>query len=103
MLQQEDLYIHWTNLHIIVDFDKLIEYQRFMQKSIISEDRLDRKIELLSIINQLTAGPKNMVQKEQVMVEATAQGFSDIETISLLDSLKDEGIISESDGYIRKR
>ena len=88
----------------LVDFDKLNEYQRFLRKAVIKEDKLDRKIELMTIINQLTAGPKNLVQKEQIVIEATMQGFSEKEIDALIEQLKSDNIIFESTpGYIKKR
>ena len=69
-----------------------------------NEQQTDRKIELLSIINQLTSGPKNMVQVEQILVEARSQGYSNDEIHELLDKLIEENIIFESSpGFIKKR
>ena len=75
-----------------------------MQNRIIKEQQLDRKIELLSIINQLTAGPKNMVQKEKLFLIAKEKGFSEEEIDFLLDKLIEEGIVYEPmEGNIKKR
>ncbi|MBN1503127.1 hypothetical protein JW930_06280 [Candidatus Woesearchaeota archaeon] len=87
-----------------LDFDELIKYQRFLQKALKKEQRLDNKIELLSIINRLTAGPRNIVQKEQIMIEAVAAGFREEDVEKLLEQLIREKIIYESTpGYIKKR
>ena len=86
------------------DFDKLMEYQNLIQRRLMQELKLDRKIELLSIINQLTAGPKNIVQKEQIILESTSRGFTEQEIEDLLDKLIKENIIYESSpGFIKKR
>ncbi len=75
-----------------------------MQKRLRREQQRDRKIDLLSIINQLTAGPKNIVQKEQLLIEAQNRGFSENEIEKLLVQLKKDNIIFEpSPGYIKKR
>ena len=86
------------------DFERLMEYQNLLQKNLAKERKIDRKIELLSIINRLTAGPKNIVQKEHLIIEASSQGFSDEEIQKLLDELKKEDIIYEpTPGYIKKK
>ena len=87
-----------------MDFQKLMEYQNMVQNSLRTEQQLDRKIELLSIINQLTIGPKNLVQKEQIIIEAQSRGFSEEEIETLLQKLIKENIIYESSpGFIKKR
>lgn len=87
-----------------MEFDKLMDYQNMVQQRLRQEQQQDRKIDLLSIINQLTQGPKNMVQKEQVIVEATSRGISEEEIHKLIQKLIDENIIYEdSPGYIKKR
>ncbi len=87
-----------------MDFDKLMEYQNLLQQRLRKEQQVDKKIELLTIINHLTMGPKNIVQKEQIMIEAVSRGFSESEVDKLLDQLIKENIIYESSpGYIKKR
>ena len=87
-----------------MDVNDLLSYQNMLQKNLRKEEILDRKIELLSIINQLTMGPRNLVQKEQVMIEAESRGFREKEVVDLLDSLIKENIIYESSpGFIKKR
>jgi len=87
-----------------MDFDKLMQYQNMIQKELRDEQQVDRKIDLLSIINHLTSGPRNIVQKEQVIVEAVSRGFSETEVDKLLNKLIQENIIYESSpGYIKKR
>ncbi|MBN2423198.1 hypothetical protein JXB41_08300 [Candidatus Woesearchaeota archaeon] len=89
---------------MVDDFEKLKKYQSFLQKSIIKERQIDKKIELITIINHLTAGPKNLVQKEQIIIEANSRGFSDDEIEKLIQELKRDNIIYEtSPGYIKKR
>ena len=87
-----------------MDFNNLMEYQKMLQKRLKKEQQRDKKIELISIINQLTSGPKNMVQMEQILVEANSRGFTSDETRNLVDNLIEENIIFESSpGYIKKR
>lgn len=87
-----------------MDIEKLMHYQNMLQKSLRKEQQVDKKIELLSIINQLTFGPKNLVQKEEVIIEATQRGFTEKEVDFYLQELVKENIIFESSpGYIKKR
>ena len=81
-----------------------MEYQNMVQNRLRSEQQMDKKIDLLSIINQLTMGPRNIVQKEQIILEAVSRGLSEDEIDDLLDKLIKENIIYESSpGYIKKR
>jgi len=87
-----------------MDFEKLMEYQLTLQKRLRAEQKVDRKLELLSLINQLTAGPGNIVQKEHILIEATERGFSENEIENLLGKLISENILFEqSPGFIKKR
>ena len=86
------------------DFDNLMEYQKMVKNRLRNEQQTDKKIELLSLINQLTSGPKNMVQVEQVLVEAKSRGYTNEEIHDLIDKLIEENIIYESSpGFIKKR
>lgn len=87
-----------------MDFKSLIEYQNMLQQKLRQEQKTDRKIEFLSLINQLTSGPRNLVQKEQVLVEAKERGFTETEAQELIDKLIAERIIFEpNSGYLKKR
>ena len=87
-----------------MNFDKLMDYQNMMRKNLRIEQEIDRKIDLLTIINYLTMGPKNLVQKEQIIIEANSRGFTDDEVDKLLKELLDENIIFEPNpGFIKKR
>jgi DNA replicative helicase MCM subunit Mcm2 (Cdc46/Mcm family) len=87
-----------------MEFDKLMNYQKMVQERLRQEQQQDKKIDLLSIINQLTQGPKNMVQKEQVLVEAASRGIPEEEVHILIAKLISDNIIYEdSPGYLKKR
>ena len=87
-----------------MDFKNLMEYQKMVQQRLHSEEQEDRKIDIMTIINQLTSGPKNIVQKEQVIVEAVSRGITEEEVGNLLKKLIQENIIYESSpGYLKKR
>ncbi len=87
-----------------MDINELISYQNMLQKAMRKEEQTDRKIEMLTIINQLTFGPKNIVQKEQILLEAASQGFTEKEAERFLHELIKENIIYESSpGFIKKK
>jgi hypothetical protein len=87
-----------------MDIDRLIAYQNMVQKSLRTEEKLDRKLDLLTIINHLTFGPKNIVQKEMIIIEAQTRGFSENDIDVLLNELIKENIIFEpTPGFIKKR
>lgn len=87
-----------------MDVDELLAYQNMLQKTLRKEQQQDIKIELITIINQLTFGPKNIVQKEEIMIEAASRGFSEKDIEKILQNLIKENIIYESSpGFIKKR
>jgi DNA replicative helicase MCM subunit Mcm2 (Cdc46/Mcm family) len=87
-----------------MDIDRLIAYQNMLQKSLRKEEQTDKKIELLTIINQLTFGPRNLVQKEQIIVEAISRGFTEKEVeIYLYELIKENIIYESSPGFIKKK
>jgi DNA replicative helicase MCM subunit Mcm2 (Cdc46/Mcm family) len=98
------LWYRYLGARLRLNFKELQERQRFLQKQVRKEQLIDRKIELLSIINQLTAGPRNIVQREHIIIEASMQGFTEKEVDELIDQLtKEEIIYVSSPGYIKKR
>ncbi|MBU0756438.1 MAG: hypothetical protein KKF44_00095 [Nanoarchaeota archaeon] len=86
------------------DFQKLMDYQNMLSKSLAKEQAIDKKVDLLNIINQLTAGPNNLVQKEHILLEAEQHGFSEDEIEMILIALiKDNIIFESSPGFIKKK
>ncbi len=77
------------------EFDELMRVQRNMATRLRSENELDRKVSLLSIIQGLNPDKKGCILTEQIVVEARDQGFSESEVEALLDEL-------ESDGYLQR-
>ncbi len=87
-----------------MDVKELLAYQNMLQKSLRKEEQTDKKIELLTIINHLTFGPRNIVQKEQIIIEAINHGFTEKEVDQYLHELIKENIIYESSpGFIKKK
>ena len=64
------------------------------------EQRMDRKLKLMELITGIVSGPDNSVIAETLRFEANNEGFSDSETERLLDELKKDGMIKESEGKI---
>jgi len=77
------------------EFDELMRVQRNMATRLRSENELDRKVKLLSVIQGLNADKKGRILTEQIVVEARDQGFSESEVDALLDEL-------ERDGYLQR-
>jgi hypothetical protein len=85
------------------NFDELVRYQQQIQRGLLREQRTDLKIEVISIINVLTSGRKETVQKEAVFIESTNRGFNHDEVANLIEELiKDKIIFEPMLGYIKK-
>jgi hypothetical protein len=82
------------------DFEELLRIQRMMASRIADESETDSKIKLLDILRDMKSG-KRGVPKEQVFVEARLQGMMDTEVMRVLDSLKQDGLLAEKDGYVQ--
>ena len=77
------------------EFDELMRVQRNMATRLRSENEMDRKVSLLSIIQGLNPDKRGRILTEQIVVEARNQGFTDDEVDALLTDL-------ESDGYLER-
>lgn len=85
------------------DFNDLLRIQRMMASRIIQETSVDNKIKLLDLINKLVTDRNKKVQKEIVIVEAQMEGFTEDETLRLIDELIGDHLIIESEpGYIKR-
>jgi hypothetical protein len=85
------------------NFDELMRLQHQIQRGLLREQRTDLKIEVISIINVLTSGRKETVQKEAVFIEANHRGFDHDEVGTLIEELiKDKIIFEPMLGYIKK-
>lgn len=84
-------------------FEELMRVQHQIQKGLLREQRTDLKIEVISIINVLTSGRKETVQKEAVFIESANRGFNHDEVANLIEELiKDKIIFEPMLGYIKK-
>jgi hypothetical protein len=85
------------------NFDELMRLQHQIQRGLLREQRTDLKIEVISIINVLTSGRRETVQKEAIFIEAAHRGFDHDEVGNLIEELiKDKIIFEPSLGYIKK-
>ncbi len=58
---------------------------------------------MMSIINELTSGPKEMVQLESIIIEAASRGVSEEEVMKNLNQLKRDRVIYETrPGFFKK-
>ncbi len=86
------------------NFNELMKIQNQIQKGLLREQELDNKISVLSLINELTSGPKETVQKESLIIEAANKGISEEDLNKEIDKLEKDNIIFEPNpGYIKKR
>ncbi|MFP4567993.1 MAG: hypothetical protein ACLFN8_03540 [Candidatus Woesearchaeota archaeon] len=84
------------------DFDDLLRIQRMMASKIMNESTVDSKIKLMELLREMTGSKNKRLQVEEVIIEAQANGFSENETLRILEELlKDKFINSPEDGYIK--
>lgn len=79
------------------DFDELMRVQRLTAGRLRTENELDRKVTLLSLIQGLNPDRRGRILTEQIRVEANHRGFSADEVDSLLDSLEEDGYLKRVD------
>ena len=84
------------------DFNELLRIQRMMASRIIQETSVDNKIKLLDLINKLVTDRNRKVQKETIIIEAQLEGFSEEETLRLIDELIKDHLIVELAGYVKR-
>lgn len=82
------------------DFDDIMDLQRTLAQEAAQEQETDNKIELMSLINELTDA-KNMVQKEKVIIEARHKSISEETTLELIEKLKSDNFLVEKGGYLK--
>lgn len=85
------------------DFNDLLRIQRMMASRIIQEASVDNKIKLLDLINKLVTDRNRKVQTETLIIEAQAEGFTETETLRLIDELIEDHLITEPEpGYLKR-
>jgi hypothetical protein len=84
------------------EFQELMRYQSMLSRQVVQEAKTDRKIKVLTIINQLSASGKKKLQTAAVLHEAEHQGMQEADIYDVLDELIKDRIVIEKDGYVQK-
>lgn len=84
------------------DFDDLLRIQRMMASKIMEETTVDSKITMMTLLREMAGTKNKKLQVEEIIIEANLMGFSENQTISLLeDLLRDKFIVSPEDGFVK--
>jgi DNA replicative helicase MCM subunit Mcm2 (Cdc46/Mcm family) len=84
------------------DFDDVVRLQKQLASSMLDDFELDSKIKVLTIYDEI-AGSKKKIQTEKLLIEAENQGMSELETTSVIEKLKRDGLLFEPQpGYLQK-
>jgi len=83
-----------------LEFDEIVRIQNLMASNIARENEVDRKLDIIEIINQLK-GKKKFVQVEEVIVEARYQNINENEVLKILDELEKDSVLIIVDGRIK--
>lgn len=78
-------------------FDDLTRIQRNTATRLRREDELDRKIELMVLIQSLNPNKKGHILSELIVVEALQQGFTEEQIDTLIDELQQDGFLKRVD------
>ncbi len=85
-----------------LDFDEIMDLQRKLASEVAAEKETDDKIEVMSIINDFTTGDSDVVQKEEVIIEAKQRGLNEPKILTIIDELKKDDFVIEEKGYLKK-
>lgn len=83
-------------------FEEILRIQQAMSQRIMAEQQVDRKIDLLDIVNELTDAGRRPVQTEAVLIEASLRGIPERDAISVLDSLERDRLVLRKDGFVER-
>jgi DNA replicative helicase MCM subunit Mcm2 (Cdc46/Mcm family) len=84
------------------DFDDLLRIQRMMASKIMEESNVDSKIKIMNILRDMSGAKNKKIQVEEVIIETQSQGYSENETIRILEELiKDKFIIIPEEGFVK--
>lgn len=78
-------------------FDEIMRVQRMMASRVMSESSMDSKIKLLGILRDLSTGPNEKIMREHIIIEAQANGIMESEVMRLLEELKSDGMLEETE------
>ena len=84
------------------NFNELMRIQRMVASQIAEESDQDTKIQVMTMINELSAG-KDRIPIESLIIEAGIEGISEDTVLKLVDQLKRDGIIRiPEEGFIQQ-
>lgn len=96
----------YGGIHIVVEmseFEDLLKIQNQIRQGLLREQKDGRTISIMTIINELTSGPKESVQIESVIIEAINRGISEKEAMDNIEQLlRDKVIYEVTPGFIKK-
>ncbi|MFT4261042.1 MAG: hypothetical protein ACMXX9_01265 [Candidatus Woesearchaeota archaeon] len=82
------------------NFDELLKIQRLAADRLMRETEVDSKIKFLELIRSISTYKK--IQVEQVLVAAYEEGYSEQDSLSLIDDLiSDEFLTQPEPGYVQ--
>lgn len=85
------------------EFGELLRIQRMMASRIIEETTVNNKIKLLDLVNKLLTDRNKKIQKETIIIEAQLDGFSEVDTLRIIDELVSDKLLYEPEpGYIKR-
>jgi DNA replicative helicase MCM subunit Mcm2 (Cdc46/Mcm family) len=85
------------------EFEDLMKIQNQIRQGLLREQKEDKTLTIMSIINELTSGPKEIVQLESLIIEAASRDISENEVISTIERLKKDNVIYETQpGFFKK-
>ena len=81
----------------MTDFNEILKIQRNIASRLHVEEQMDNKLKLFDLIRSFN---KKKVQTEQVILESRYSGFSESDTLALLEDLEKDGYLIQEEGYI---
>ena len=84
------------------DFEEILKIQRMMASKIMEESTTDSKIKMLELIRNLATNKNKKIHVEEIIHESNYEGFSEDETIKLIEELiKDKTLIIPEEGFVK--
>ncbi|MBU1976295.1 MAG: hypothetical protein KKG59_07885 [Nanoarchaeota archaeon] len=85
------------------DFNALLQQQRILAANIVQESNTNSKIRLLDIINELVTPKNKKIHIESVIVEAINHGLTEQEAYDMIDELKKDHLVYETEiGFLQR-
>ena len=85
------------------NFEEIIKIQQMMSQKLMKEGKVDEKIKILDIINEMSRGSNKQIQVERIAIEAKLRGILETEITNILEELRKDGLIKRvGEGYIQR-